>query len=99
MTYATLFRSDFSSDSNFALIESLFKKFSKNDPDYTSFNTLDFTRKCSQWFDDIHCLENYTCPTDAHNLYAKGFEDIAHLLIVKPGDKREGWIEYIPEMI
>ena len=45
------------------------------------------------------CVENYTCPTDAHNLYAKGFRDIAHLLIVEPGKKMSGWVEYVPEWI
>ncbi|MFC1557765.1 aldose 1-epimerase [candidate division KSB1 bacterium] len=46
---------------------------------------------------DLFCVENYTCPTDAHNLYAKGFKDITNLLFVKPGEKRGGWIEFIPE--
>lgn len=46
---------------------------------------------------NFFCVENYTCPTDAHNLYAKGFKDITNLLFVKPGEKRGGWIEYIPE--
>ncbi|MBN1443974.1 MAG: aldose 1-epimerase, partial [Planctomycetes bacterium] len=33
---------------------------------------------------DYFCLENQTCSTDAHNLYAKGFTDAAHLLILEP---------------
>ena len=46
---------------------------------------------------DFFCVENYTCPSDAHNLYAKGFEDITNLIFVKPGEKRGGWVEFIPE--
>lgn len=45
------------------------------------------------------CIENYTCPTDAHNLYAKGFKDVAHLLIVEPKEKMSGWVEYVTEWI
>lgn len=33
---------------------------------------------------DFFCLENQTCSTDAHNLYAKGLTDEAHLLILEP---------------
>lgn len=41
------------------------------------------------WF----CVENQTCSTDAHNLYAKGFEKESHLLIVPAGQSRSGWVE------
>jgi aldose 1-epimerase len=45
------------------------------------------------------CIENQTCSTDAHNMYTKGYKDIAHLLIVKPRKKMNGWIEFIPKWI
>ncbi len=45
------------------------------------------------------CIENQTCSTDAHNMYAKNYKDIAHLLILKPGERKSGWIEYIPKWI
>jgi len=48
---------------------------------------------------NFFCIENQTCSTDAHNMFGKGYEDIAHLLIVEPGKKMSGWIEYIPEWI
>jgi aldose 1-epimerase len=38
------------------------------------------------------CMENQTCSTDAHNLYAKGLEKEAHLLVVDQGKKRTGWV-------
>jgi aldose 1-epimerase len=38
------------------------------------------------------CMENQTCSTDAHNLYAKGLEKEAHLLIVEKGKKISGWV-------
>lgn len=38
------------------------------------------------------CMENQTCSTDAHNLYAKGFQKESHLLIARPGEKVSGWI-------
>ena len=38
------------------------------------------------------CMENQTCSTDAHNLYAKGLEKEAHLLVVDEGKKRSGWV-------
>ena len=40
------------------------------------------------------CVENMTCPPDVQNLYAKGFESEAHLLIVPPGEKHSGWVRY-----
>ena len=38
------------------------------------------------------CMENQTCSTDAHNLYAKGLENEAHLLIAEKGKKVSGWV-------
>ena len=39
-------------------------------------------------------IENQTCSTDAHNLAAKGMNDVAHLQICPPGERRQGWVEY-----
>ena len=38
------------------------------------------------------CMENQTCSTDAHNLYSKGLEKEAHLLIAGQGKKVSGWV-------
>ncbi|MGH9426152.1 MAG: aldose 1-epimerase, partial [Terriglobia bacterium] len=38
------------------------------------------------------CMENQTCSTDAHNLYAKGLEKEAHLLVADKGKKATGWV-------
>lgn len=40
------------------------------------------------------CLENQSCSTDAHNLYAKGLEEAAHLMILEPGESHASWIEF-----
>lgn len=40
------------------------------------------------------CLENQSCSTDAHNLFAKGFEEAAHLTILEPGEIHTSWIEF-----
>lgn len=42
------------------------------------------------------CLENQTCSTDAHNLYAAGLEGISGLIRLPPGDIHEGWIRFTP---
>ncbi len=39
------------------------------------------------------CVENQSCSTDAHNLYARGLEQEAHLTILKPGETLSAWIE------
>ena len=39
-------------------------------------------------------IENQTCSTDAHNLAAQGMNDVAHVQICPPGEKRQGWVEY-----
>ncbi len=48
-----------------------------------------YTPKGQPWF----CVEEQTCSTDAHNLYAKGLKKEANLLIAQPGKKLSGWIE------
>lgn len=40
------------------------------------------------------CVENQTCSTDAHNLYANELTRAAHLQIVDPGDTHSGHVEY-----
>ena len=40
------------------------------------------------------CLENQTCSTDAHNLFARGFVDVAGLKTVAPGATRQGAVRY-----
>lgn len=40
------------------------------------------------------CVESQTCSTDAHNLDSQGLISEAHLIRVKPGGIRHGWIEY-----
>jgi aldose 1-epimerase len=39
-------------------------------------------------------IENQTCSTDAHNLYAAGKQRAAHLQICPAGEIRTGWVEY-----
>ena len=45
------------------------------------------------------CVENQTCSTDAHNLYAQGLVEESNLQIVPAGGVREGWVHYILEQI
>ncbi len=40
------------------------------------------------------CMENQTCATDAHNLYAKGFQKESGLEFVKSGASAGGFISY-----
>lgn len=40
------------------------------------------------------CVENQTCSTDAHNLYARGLQDVANLLFAKPGETVGGWVRF-----
>ena len=49
-----------------------------------------YTPKDQPWF----CVENQTCSTDAHNLYAKGLAKESHLQIVEPGKTASGSVEY-----
>lgn len=39
------------------------------------------------------CIENQSCSTDAHNLYAQGLQEAAHLTILEPGQACSAWIE------
>lgn len=48
---------------------------------------------------DFFCIENQTCSTDAHNLFAKGLEKEAHLLICEPNQKMDMWIKYEAQRI
>lgn len=41
------------------------------------------------------CVENQTCSTDAHNLYARGLVEESNLLIVPAGGVKEGWVHYV----
>src|SRR5262249_14326704 len=49
-----------------------------------------YTPKDQPWF----CVENQTCSTDAHNLFAKGLKTESHLQIVEPGKTASGFVEY-----
>ena len=40
------------------------------------------------------CIENQTCSTDAINLHNRGFEQEASLLVVKPGEMKDGFIQF-----
>jgi aldose 1-epimerase len=40
------------------------------------------------------CLENQTCSTDAHNLFARGFAEASGLKTVAPGAVRRGTVRY-----
>ncbi len=53
-------------------------------------NLVLYTPKDQPWF----CVENQSCSTDAHNMYAKGFKRESHLQIVPPGKTATGYIEY-----
>ncbi len=48
---------------------------------------------------EFFCIENQTCSTDAHNLYAQGLKKESHLLIVQPGESMSMWVKYVPERI
>ena len=45
------------------------------------------------------CIENQTCSTDAHNLYARGLKEESHLLVIEPGGDWTGWVEFRPRWI
>lgn len=40
------------------------------------------------------CIENQTCSTDAHNLYARDLQEAAHLIILEPGQSLSTWVEF-----
>ena len=41
------------------------------------------------------CVENQSCSTDAHNLYARGLEKEAHLTVLPPGASLSAYIEMV----
>ena len=41
---------------------------------------------------DFVCVENQTCSTDAHNLYARGLTEVSHLLFAPPNGNASGLI-------
>ena len=48
-----------------------------------------YTPKDQPWF----CVENQTCSTDAHNLFARGLKKESHLQVVEPGKTASGHVE------
>jgi len=48
---------------------------------------------------DFFCMENLTGSPNAPNLFKKGLEEEAHLLIAEPGETKEMWIRYKVERI
>ncbi len=48
-----------------------------------------YTPKDEPWF----CVENQTCSTDAHNLFARGLKKESHLQVVEPGKVASGHVE------
>lgn len=46
---------------------------------------------------EYFCVENQTCSTDAHNLYAQGLTKESNLLTLDPGRSSGGFIDYIVE--
>lgn len=50
-----------------------------------------YTPADEPWF----CIENWTCPPDAHNLHARGLEQPSCLQVVEPGGTRSGWVELV----
>jgi aldose 1-epimerase len=64
-----------------------FKVFLKASEDFT--HTVIYTGDAQ-----AVCIENQTCSTDAHNLYAAGFTQESHLLVVPPKATHQGWISY-----
>ncbi len=49
-----------------------------------------YTPRGEQFF----CLENQTCSTDAHNLFARGFAEASGLRTVLPGAVGRGAVRY-----
>jgi aldose 1-epimerase len=42
----------------------------------------------------VFCMENQTSSTDAHNLWSQGKKRVAHLLIVAPGKRARGHVDW-----
>lgn len=43
---------------------------------------------------NFFCIENQSCSTNGHNMYAKGFEELSGLEIVRPQESANGYIQY-----
>ncbi|MDF2613415.1 MAG: Aldose 1-epimerase [Clostridia bacterium] len=43
---------------------------------------------------NFFCIENQSCSTNAHNLYAQGFHELSGLEIIAPHHKAQGHIKY-----
>jgi len=41
----------------------------------------------------LFCLENQTCSTDAHNLFAQGKEEVSGLISLQPGEVHKGMVK------
>ena len=64
------------------------KLYMASSDDFTHMQV--YTPKGRKFF----CVEKQTCSTDAHNLYAKGYEKEAHLLVVEAGKEHDGYVEF-----
>ncbi|MGL6173941.1 MAG: aldose 1-epimerase [Cellulosilyticaceae bacterium] len=40
------------------------------------------------------CIENQSCSTNTHNMYAKGYKEISGLEMILPNESKEGYIQY-----
>lgn len=43
---------------------------------------------------NFFCIENQSCSTNAHNMHAKGFEEVSGLEIIRPNESQKGYIQY-----
>jgi aldose 1-epimerase len=68
--------------------DALGKKVMLTAPDFFSHSVV-YTPPAFPFF----CVENQSCSTDAHNLYARGLTDEARLTILGPGESLETWVE------
>ncbi len=69
--------------------DALGKKITLTASDFFT-HTVVFTPQGKPFF----CIENQSCSTDAHNFYARGLQDVAHLTILDPGQQQREWIEF-----
>ena len=70
-----------------------FKLFLSAGPTFS--HIVFFTPKIRNYF----CIENQTCSTDAHNMFAKGYEKESGLEIIEPYGTREDFIFYRVEFL
>lgn len=68
--------------------DSIGKKVTLTASDFFTHSVI-YTPQRSAFF----CIENQSCSTDAHNLYAQGLKKEAHLSILAPGETLSAWIE------